>query len=106
MKMKSESPFQVCLSAKGLAKLPQNVYENDFTFIVGDDRYKCPSFVAAFLSPRVCSLQRTDGTLHEFIIETKDPNQLFESIVGLGEGRSMTVSATNSSFVRSICYEL
>jgi hypothetical protein len=72
-----ESPFEVSLSAKGLANLPHNVYENDFTFGVGDDRYKCPSFVAAFLSPRLCSLQRSDATLHEFAIETKYPNHLF-----------------------------
>jgi hypothetical protein len=40
--------FQVSLSAKGFAHLPMNCYENDFTFVVGEKKYECPSFVADF----------------------------------------------------------
>jgi hypothetical protein len=50
--MKGKLEVQVGLSAKGLANVSQNICEADLTFIVGDDKYQCPLFIAAFLSPR------------------------------------------------------
>jgi hypothetical protein len=49
----NEQEFQISLSAKGLEYLPMNCYENDFTVIVGQKKYDCPSFIADFLSPRL-----------------------------------------------------
>jgi hypothetical protein len=49
----AETGVELALSAKGLRNLPMNVYENDFTFIVGESRYDCPSFIDSFLSPRI-----------------------------------------------------
>jgi hypothetical protein len=66
IKTVSETGVEISLSAKGFRNLPRNVYENDFTFIVGESRYYCPSFIAAFLSPRICNLQMKDPTLREF----------------------------------------
>jgi hypothetical protein len=102
---KPTTEVEIRLSATGLATLPQNVYENDFAFIVGDRQYRCPSFVACFLSPRVCDLQRNDPTIREFHVETPDPNHSFESILKLGSGSTIRI-ARNDSFIRNISSEL
>jgi hypothetical protein len=47
----SETGVEISLSAKGFRNLPRNVYQNDFAFIVGQNRYYCPSFIASLLSP-------------------------------------------------------
>jgi hypothetical protein len=69
--------IEVGLSAKGLINVPRNVYENDFTFIVGDLHYKCPSVFAVCLSHRIGSLQSIDPTILEFHISIKDPHNDF-----------------------------
>jgi hypothetical protein len=99
------SGVELTLSAKGLGNLPKNVYENDFTFIVGESHYHCPSFLASFLSPRICHLQKKDPTLREFSIETKDPTYLFEKLLEVCYGSSFRV-CENVPFFKSIFCEL
>jgi hypothetical protein len=77
--MSADSSFEVALSAKALANLSRNVSEHDGLFVVGGDQYRCPSFIAAFLSPRLAELQVSDPTLHDIVIETLDPNHYFQS---------------------------
>jgi hypothetical protein len=101
----AESGVEINLSAKGLGNLPRNVYENDFTFIVGDYRYDCPSFIASFLSPRICDLQMKDATLREFYIETSDPTELFPKLLSVCYGSSFRV-CESISFFQSILSEL
>jgi hypothetical protein len=81
--MAQPSPIPIAFAAKTLRNIPKNVYENDFTFIVGEAHYRCPSFVASLLSPRICGLQASDPTIRDFEIATKDPNGFFESILNL-----------------------
>jgi hypothetical protein len=85
--------------------LPRNVYENDFTFIIGENRYYCPSFLASLLSPRICNLQTKDPTLREFCIETKDPTNLFSKLLEVCYGSSFRVCESKSFFM-SILKEL
>jgi hypothetical protein len=47
----SESQMHLSLSVKGLQRLESVSHEKDFAFIVGNERYCRPSFVAEFLSP-------------------------------------------------------
>jgi hypothetical protein len=102
---KTLTGVEIALSAKGLRNLPKNVYENDFTFIVDKSCYHCPSFLASFLSPRICRLQMKDPTLREFHIETDDPTDLFETILEVCYGSSFRV-CENISFFKSIFCEL
>jgi hypothetical protein len=94
------------LSAKGLQRLEGISQEMDFAFIVGDERYSCPSFIAEFLSPRVTSLRSQDITIDEFRIETADPSHQFANILSLGFGREVCFSESELSFVRSVCGKL
>jgi hypothetical protein len=72
------------ITARGLRNLNKSMIKNDFTFIVGDHHYHCPWFLAEFLSHRVSQLGSVDITMNEFVIETQDPETLFESILSLG----------------------
>jgi hypothetical protein len=94
------------LSAKGLQRLEEINHEKDFAFIVGDERYSCPSFVAEFLSPRITSLRSQDITIDEFRIETADPSHQFANFLSIGYGREVRFSESELSFVRSVCGNL
>jgi hypothetical protein len=72
-----ETGIEISLSAKGFRNLPGDVWENDF----GENRFYCPSFLASFLSPRICDLQKKGSTLREFYIETKEPTHSFEKLL-------------------------
>jgi hypothetical protein len=108
MSCKSSKKVEVTLSAKGLGNIPRNIYKNDFRFIVGDLCYECGSMFAAFLSPRIGSLQSIDPTIQEFSIETKDPHEYFARILTLCSGFSLSVDIEDCSFItfmKDICTE-
>jgi hypothetical protein len=94
----AKTGVEISLPAKGFRNLPTNLYQNDFTFIVGENRYVCPSFLASFLSPRICDLQMKDATLREFYIETQDPTNLFQKLLEVCYGSSFRICASISSF--------
>jgi hypothetical protein len=75
---------KVVLSTKGLKRVNQGLYENDFTFVLGDEKYRCPGLIAEFLSPRISSLRQEDATVAEFHLETPDPDRLFPNILAMG----------------------
>jgi hypothetical protein len=85
MSASSTLVVELSLSAKGLLNLPANIAENDFTFIVGTERYKCPKFIAGLLSPRIAALQAGDPTLQEFIIPTPDPDMILKIFLVLAK---------------------
>jgi hypothetical protein len=101
-----DSPIRLSLSAKGLQRLETVNHERNFTFIIGNDRYPCPSFIAEFLSPRIASLRSQDITIDELSIETADPAHHFALLLSVGFGREISISANELSFVRSVCAEL
>jgi hypothetical protein len=76
--------------------------ENDFDFVVGDNRYSCPWFVAAFLSTKIAQLHALDPSICEFHLETKDHKQKFEKFLSLGCGLSFVIDDENLPIVRSI----
>jgi hypothetical protein len=105
--MSSESSERCAtLSAKGMANIIRENYENDFKFIVGEEKYVCPSCVAEFLSPRVSKSRRNDITISEMTIESRDISKCFPKFLSLGVGSSVFFESTDFQFVRSICIEL
>jgi hypothetical protein len=102
----SDSPVPLALSVKGLQRLEQLNHHQDFAFVVGAERYLCPSFVAEFLSPRVSSLRSQDITVDEFSIETEDPAHQFGTLLSIGFGREVSLSQRELTFVRSVFGEL
>jgi hypothetical protein len=94
------------LSVKGLQRIENLHRERDFAFVIGDERYFCPSLIAEFLSPRVSSLRSQDITIQELYLETDDPNHLFSSLLSIGFGGEFSLKEDDVPFVRSLCREL
>jgi hypothetical protein len=97
---------EIVLSAKGLGNIPQSKAERDFTFVVGQVCYRCPFYVADFLSSAVCRLHEEDATVDKMNVNTEDPNHYFESFLGLGFGESVELREENRLFFESISREL
>jgi hypothetical protein len=83
---------QLALSSNGLSLIPQSAARNDFTFTVGDHRYLCPSYVADFISPRICRLHTSDVSINEFFVETSDPQNYFTQLLSLGSGAKIALN--------------
>jgi hypothetical protein len=56
------------LSGRGLGNVWVRDSCDEFTFVVGGRRYRCPEF----LSPRVCHLHCSDPTIDEITLEVDD----------------------------------
>jgi hypothetical protein len=98
--------MQVTLSTEGLRRRTPNVYDDDFTFIVENQEYHCPTYIATFLSPRIHGILASDSTVRHFEIATNDPFGEFKHFLGLGEGMDLPITKANLTFYRSICLEL
>jgi hypothetical protein len=79
---------------------------NDFEFIVGEAHYRCPWFVASFLSSRIASVLAIDNTICAFSIATKDPRNEFSQFLSFGRGERITIGHDNFSFYESLSDEL
>jgi hypothetical protein len=94
------------LSARGLANVEVGDWSDDFTFIIGDHRYRCGSSVAQFLSPRVAKLHLIDATISELRLEGEDPDRLFGSVLEAAGGCSITVDSLHRGTFLAICTAL
>jgi hypothetical protein len=97
-------PVVIGLSAKGLRNITHQV--NDFTFVVGPQRYQCPTFVAEFLSPRISESRLIDVTVHELSIPVDDSGGVFGQVLSLGRGCDVPVTHENCDVIERICCEL
>jgi hypothetical protein len=81
------------LSARGLANVAVGGWSEDLSFIVGDHRYRCPSSVAQFLSPRVSKLHSIDATINELRLEIEDRDELFGPVSESAGGSRIAVDS-------------
>jgi hypothetical protein len=102
----STTPRQVALSARGLSHIQYGDDMNDFEFIVGDEHYRCPWFIASFLSSRIAKLRSVDNTICQFLIGTKDQGNEFSRFLSLGQGERVTIGRDTLSFYESLSEEL
>jgi hypothetical protein len=87
------SSLAISLSSYGLKNIPYRDELDDFEFIVGDARYRCPWFIPDFLSPRIAGLHRADNTICAFVIETKDAKSEFREFLSLGRGGTIKIGS-------------
>jgi hypothetical protein len=91
------------LSARGLANVAVGGWSDDFSFIVGDHRYRCQSSIAQFLSPRVSKLHSIDATINELRLEVEDRDELFGSVLKSAGGSSIAVDSAQRRTFAEIC---
>jgi hypothetical protein len=90
----------------GLASVAVRDWSDDFTFIVGDYRYRCPSSFAQFLSPRVTELHSVDDTISEIKIGVEDPDELFSVVLEAARSGGITVDSPHRLTFVAICAAL
>jgi hypothetical protein len=94
------------LSARGLANVAVRDWSDDFTFIIGNRRYRCRSSVAPFLSPRVSKLHLIDTTISELRLEVEDRDNFFSSVLEAGGGGCIPVDSTLTLLSGELGHEL
>jgi hypothetical protein len=100
------APVRISLSANGLANITYRDEINDFEFIVGEDRYQCPWFIAHFLSHRIAAIHEIDNTICSFRVETLDVEGEFRKIISLCRGETIMIDWMNREFYAALGEEL
>ena len=60
---------KIKLSSKGLAQVNYSLYEKDFTFSFKGSEFKCPTFIAEFVSKKVSKQREKDPTINKINID-------------------------------------
>jgi hypothetical protein len=94
------------LSAQGLATVAVRDWSSDFTFVIGDHRYRCRPSAAQFLSPRLSKLHLIDATVSELRLEVEDGDGLFSSVLEAARGGSIAVDSAHRRTLAAICAAL
>jgi hypothetical protein len=110
------APELICGS---VANVAVRDWPDDFTFIIGNYRYRCRSLVTQFLSPRVSKLNSINATIWELGLEIDDSDKLFGSMLEAAGQGSIAVNsahrrpfegicavACNSNLYESVCNQL
>lgn len=101
-----EETVEVRLSSRGLENVPFELHEKDFEFVVGKEHIGVSSFVAEFLSPKICRLRRSDAAFCRYFVETRDVNHCFDRFLSAGRGSDLHIDRANASFFISLFLEL
>jgi hypothetical protein len=97
--------FDVCLSSAAIKNIVLNQIQEEFEFVVGGQRYRCPHFIAEFLSPRVCISHSVDPSIAEYVVEASDSNDQFRLFLTLGSRSTIRVTKANLNFFLSFSRE-
>ena len=81
----------ISISSKGLNKLKNQFYENNFKFIINNnEEYYCPKLLSDFISPVIFKLHQTDPTLTFINLNLKNyKNNNFEKFLNLLYGEEI-----------------
>ena len=96
----------VKLSSRGLNNITAVLDDSDFEFIVGGKRYKYNSFVAEFLSPKISRLRKSDPSVLEYKLETRDSSSRFGRFLSLPFESTLHVDPESFDFFVSVSKEL
>jgi hypothetical protein len=83
-----------------------NDVQDDFVFIVGDERHRCPPIISEILSPRIGILRCIDASTAEYVVETKDLEHQFRLFLSLGQGSAIRVNRRNCGLFLRLSAEL
>jgi hypothetical protein len=97
---------KISLSNKGLVNVPEFCSSNEFTFEVGERKWRFPVAYAAFISPRIDWQIRCDPNICHCTIATTDPNEFFNIFLRLGSGESIEINHEAIDFMLAVCHEL
>jgi hypothetical protein len=106
VRLRGGSSVTRALSGRGLGNIWMKDSYEEFTFFIDGRRYRCPSLVAEFLSPRVCHLHCSDPTIDEIMLEVEDRGELFGLVLEAARGGGITINSGNRLMCGMICAAL
>jgi hypothetical protein len=80
--------------------------QEDFIFLVGEQRYTCPRIVARLLSQNTLVQHSIDPSINEYIVKTNDQQNEFPLLLTLGRSSLAEATSDNSRFLFSLSREL
>jgi hypothetical protein len=93
------------LSSTAMKNLVKQGNEYAFDWIVGSSRFRSTWMCAEVWSPKIAKLRATDPSIAEYVVETPDPNNQFESFLEISEGGESRVDESNLDFLLSLFRE-
>ena len=91
----------------GLGNINFSLYENDFTFRFGNKSFKCPTFLAEIISPKVSNARKSDPTIQEIFFDINIPRNtaILEDFSNLLQGKEVEIcnektNQTNEELIR------
>ncbi|KAK8871905.1 hypothetical protein M9Y10_007651 [Tritrichomonas musculus] len=105
------------LSIEGLADMPFDKYEKNFTFVINGKEKKTNRLIADFLSPIIRRTHNSDGSDDTFCITIKDDKKeasidddailkIFEDFLNLFNFKSHSINSTQKKYYKIFFYEL
>lgn len=89
---------RVELSVAGFSNICPEFLQNDFSFHVGKDIYRCSKIYADFISPAVSKLHIQDPTTDSFHINVDDPKKLFQFFMNIKKEGHLLVKIKDLEF--------
>jgi hypothetical protein len=98
--------MEFSLSLRGLANANALPINPAFVFRIGNHTYSCGIFAAAFISPRVVQMQRSDCLASLMTLDIDDSTNQFQSALNLANGLSVRMHRENASYYLALGEQL
>ena len=86
-----------------IRKISFNKYEQDFTFVVNRNIFKTSRFIADLISPNICKMHDTDGTINSFNIDIENASEFdFNKFLQFAEMKEIELSSVEVAFFMKI----
>jgi hypothetical protein len=99
-------PTAISISAHGLANIQVTAEHEDFECIIAESHYRCPRFIANFLSPRVRHLHLIHNMIRRLIIDPMELKGEFSESLLLGRTCQIIINNDNRNISDSLIEEL
>jgi hypothetical protein len=98
--------LELSLSPPAIRNVRIDDIQEDFVFLVGEQKFSCPAPIARVVSRQICLQHSIDTSISEYVVQTKDGKDQFASFLSLFSGAAIQVTAANRPFLFSLSREL
>lgn len=93
--------IKIKLNPNSILKIPFEKYDNDFTFIVNEEKFQTSRIVADLLSPKICQAHYNDPTFNECTIQTQQKGH-FSYILDLALFNQISIPEVEAPFIAEV----
>lgn len=93
------------LNPSCITKIPPDIINDDFTFIVNGSKIKTKKLIAYLLSPTLCKNHINDQTIDTFVIQTENDGN-FSHILNLSKFTEISFPESEAPFISEVIKSL